>query len=338
MTPSASRRLRLLAVSTALLAVMLTIVTHCHSSPLPARPTRAELLSSLPRSQATDARRILNTHGVPPQHRPTSYTPVASAATLQSPYAAPPVPPSFVFSPIAYGADPTGQADSTAAFELLMADLLSPNATHAHRMADGIVDLGGATVDLQGGDYLISRPLRIPPCYGNARIMRGSLRASPSFPSDGYLIVVGNETAAQRDWEEAVSGGGRPSRAALSSPASRRQDFYSHADPTGCRFDQQAVYMEDVQLLSLLLDCQHAAAGGVFVSYIMGALIGDQTFIIGCPRAGITSVQGHELVISTVWVAEYFWSTRRCTRPRAAADTPRSAALSHAAVSCVRCM
>jgi hypothetical protein len=269
-------------------------------------------MSSLPRSQATAARRVLNTHGLPPQHRPNTFTSVASAATLQHPYAAPPVAHSLVFSPIAYGADPTGQEDSTAAFELLMSDLLSPNATHAHRMADGIVDLGGATVDLQGGDYLISKPLRIPPCYGNARIMRGSLRASPSFPSDGYLVVIGNESAALRDWQEAVGGGGRRSRPGLSSAASRRQDFYSRADPAACRFDQQAVYMEDVQLLSLLVDCQHTAAGGVFVSYIMGALIGDQTFIIGCPRAGITSVQGHELVISTVWVAEYFWSAYRC--------------------------
>ncbi len=37
----------------------------------------------------------------------------------------------------------------------------------------GIVDLGGATLDLHGGVYAISGPVAIPAFYGNFRIIDG---------------------------------------------------------------------------------------------------------------------------------------------------------------------
>jgi hypothetical protein len=51
--------------------------------------------------------------------------------------------------PADFGADPTGRTDSTAAFKLLMSELL--RNTSSHIMSGKAVDLGGATVDLQGG-------------------------------------------------------------------------------------------------------------------------------------------------------------------------------------------
>lgn len=61
---------------------------------------------------------------------------------------------------ISYGADPTGKLDSTDAILKAMEDAFDgPN--HGVLM-QGINDLGGARIDLQGGSYLISRPLRFP--------------------------------------------------------------------------------------------------------------------------------------------------------------------------------
>ena len=56
----------------------------------------------------------------------------------------------------------------------------------------GAKDLGGVTIDLGGGDYYISSPLVIPNMYGNMRIVDGTIGASSSFPSDRYLIELGD--------------------------------------------------------------------------------------------------------------------------------------------------
>ena len=45
-------------------------------------------------------------------------------------------------------------------------------------MVLGITDLGGATLDLSGGEYLISAPLEVPMFFGNLLIRDGTLRAS----------------------------------------------------------------------------------------------------------------------------------------------------------------
>ena len=271
-----------------------------------------ELLASLPASHASHFRRLTSRQGIPSHHRPDTKTAVATRALLDS--ASRPTLSAasvFTFNPVSYGADPTGRTDSTAAFAALMADFLAFNASHGHRMAQGFVDLGGATIDLQGGDFLISEPIHIPPCFGNARIQGGSLRASPSFPRSKYLIVVGNDTTHASappppypSLNPRVTGQSRP----------RGHPFLAAADPVGCVDNGQGVYMEDIQLLGLLLDGQHVAAGGVLITYIMGALIGDQTFIIGHTKAGVTVYAGHEVVISSVWIAEYFWDSPQYNR------------------------
>jgi hypothetical protein len=64
--------------------------------------------------------------------------------------------------PADFGADPTGTKDSTAAMQAAMSALLSRRGPPVS-MASNITDLGGATLDLSGGSYLISAPLVIPP-------------------------------------------------------------------------------------------------------------------------------------------------------------------------------
>ncbi|KAK4480520.1 hypothetical protein RD792_013596 [Penstemon davidsonii] len=93
----------------------------------------------------------------------------------------------LVYHVTSYGADPTGKADSTDAILGAIADALKGPGNGF--LMEGIVNLGGARVDLDGGNYLISRPLQFPVAgKGNLLIHGGSLKASQDFPNDGYLI------------------------------------------------------------------------------------------------------------------------------------------------------
>ncbi|KAL2524702.1 Polygalacturonase QRT3 [Abeliophyllum distichum] len=86
-----------------------------------------------------------------------------------------------------YGADPTGKVDSTEALLGAISDALKGPSSGF--LMQGIVNLGGAQINLQGGNYLISRPLQFPVAgRGNLVIHGGTLKASDNFPADGYLI------------------------------------------------------------------------------------------------------------------------------------------------------
>lgn len=65
-----------------------------------------------------------------------------------------------MYKVISYGADPTGKSDSTNAILKAMEEAFD-GPEHGVLM-QGINDLGGARIDLEGGSYLISRPLRFP--------------------------------------------------------------------------------------------------------------------------------------------------------------------------------
>lgn len=65
-----------------------------------------------------------------------------------------------VYHATSYGADPTGKTDSTDAILRAISDALKGPGKGF--LFEGIVNLGGARVDLEGGNYLISRPLQFP--------------------------------------------------------------------------------------------------------------------------------------------------------------------------------
>ncbi|KAK9152205.1 hypothetical protein Syun_010514 [Stephania yunnanensis] len=67
---------------------------------------------------------------------------------------------SRVYPVTAYGADPTGQSDSTNAILRAISDAFQAPSNRV--LIEGIVDLGGAEIHLEGGTYLISQPLRMP--------------------------------------------------------------------------------------------------------------------------------------------------------------------------------
>ena len=65
-----------------------------------------------------------------------------------------------VYHVTSYGADPTGSRDSSDALAQAMTDAFR-GPTEGF-LIGGIANLGGAQIDLEGGHYLISRPLRLP--------------------------------------------------------------------------------------------------------------------------------------------------------------------------------
>ncbi|KAM5579793.1 polygalacturonase QRT3-like [Rosa sericea] len=94
-----------------------------------------------------------------------------------------------------YGADPTGISDSTEALQQAISDAFISRIEGAHLM-EGIADLGGTQLHLDGGTYKISRPLRLPDTTGagNFMIYGGSLLASDDFPTDRHLIELWSES------------------------------------------------------------------------------------------------------------------------------------------------
>ena len=60
----------------------------------------------------------------------------------------------------AYGADPTGKTDSTDAILKAISDAVSGDGDGF--LMEGIKNLGGVRINLEGGIYKISRPIKLP--------------------------------------------------------------------------------------------------------------------------------------------------------------------------------
>jgi hypothetical protein len=73
----------------------------------------------------------------------------------------------FVIRPTDFGADPTGQRDSSAAFREAVAYAWATGRTGSNSSFEhGLTDLGGLVIDLVGGTYLLEEPL--VSCYARA--------------------------------------------------------------------------------------------------------------------------------------------------------------------------
>ncbi|PNY02199.1 polygalacturonase QRT3-like protein, partial [Trifolium pratense] len=127
----------------------------------------------------------------------TKHDSIASPPSSFSPSPSPsPMPPKDLKKPheylvTSYGADPTGNSDSTEALLAAIADA-AKGPSKGFLMND-IIDLGGAQINLEGGNYLISKPLQFPVAgVGNLMIHGGSIRASNTFPPNKNLIDLSN--------------------------------------------------------------------------------------------------------------------------------------------------
>ncbi|VVB12329.1 unnamed protein product [Arabis nemorensis] len=94
-----------------------------------------------------------------------------------------------VIYPIGYGADPTGEQDSSDAILEAFNDVFQ-SQTGLH-MLPRVADLGGLVIDLQGGSYKIGKPLKFPSSGGgNFVVKSGTFRASNVFPGDQHLVEL----------------------------------------------------------------------------------------------------------------------------------------------------
>ena len=188
--------------------------------------------------------------------------------------------PSPLISPVLFGADPTGVRDSTlSVLAAVQAVLNCSESRGSHHMASPVKDLGGATLDLLGGTYLISAPLVFPAGYGNFQVVRGTIRASGTFPPDRFLVEIGSDNPHN----------------------------YRNATDFCYPGEHQGICNEFVNLSELFLDASHVAAGGLSVSKTMGLTLGPSAFVYGFTDTGIRVDSGHEIMILEVWVAEYYW-------------------------------
>ena len=169
-----------------------------------------------------------------------------------------------------FGGDYKGISDSTTAFENAISSALKYGSP-SHNMSGFIKDCGGVTIDLQGGDYLISSTLRIPPYFGNIHMIDGTIRASKNFTyinnNTNYLLMIGNYT--------------------------------NNCGQYNCN---QNIYLEN-----LMLDCQHNCDGVIYINHCIGCIIGPGIIIHGFNQYGINAVYSHGTLIFAAWIGQFWW-------------------------------
>ncbi|GAV83889.1 Pectate_lyase_3 domain-containing protein [Cephalotus follicularis] len=194
-----------------------------------------------------------------------------------SPSYAPSPQRSHVYHLIQYGADPTGKLDSTEALLKAIADAY--HGPSEGFLMEGIKNLGGAQIDLQGGLYLISQSLRLPAAgAGNLMIHGGTLRASNEFPRDGYLIDLSASSSTNNE-EEVESS----MDAQMSSSSSYNYEY--------------------ITLKDLMLD-SNFRGGGIFVKNSLRISI-DNCYISHFTSNGILVQGGHETYIRNSFLGQH---------------------------------
>ncbi|CAN1225525.1 Polygalacturonase QRT3 [Linum grandiflorum] len=103
-----------------------------------------------------------------------------------------------VFYPIGYGADPSGSIDSSDAILRAINDAFRLQKHHRRQLLPGIQDLGGIVLDLQGGNFLISKPIQLPSGRGNFVVRSGTFRATNDFPGNRHLIELWSTNSQQK--------------------------------------------------------------------------------------------------------------------------------------------
>ncbi|XP_061366706.1 polygalacturonase QRT3 [Gastrolobium bilobum] len=200
---------------------------------------------------------------------PSSFSP--SSSPSPSPLPLKGVNNPKVYLVTSYGADPTGNSDSTEALLAAIADAVK--GTSEGYLMEGISDLGGAQINLEGGNYLISQPLQLPVSgVGNLMIHGGTIRASNNFPEDGYIIDL-STSSNENNGENGKN-----------SPSS----FYNY---------------EYMTLKDLLLDSNFRGGG---ISIIKSLRISiDNCYITHFTTNGIFVQSGHETYIRNSFLGQH---------------------------------
>ncbi|XP_068656259.1 polygalacturonase QRT3-like [Aristolochia californica] len=181
-----------------------------------------------------------------------------------------------IYRVTSYGADPSGQSDSTDAILKAISDAFQ--APNGRELMPGIPDLGGSQVHLEGGTYKISQPLRLPSSGGgNFMIHGGSLHASDDFPTDRHLIELWPSSSSKLKLDE-------------EEPRSPAQEAFSSS-------------YEFITLKDLLLD-SNSRGGGVSVINSLRTTI-DNCYIAHFTSDGILVQGGHETLIKNSFIGQH---------------------------------
>lgn len=176
---------------------------------------------------------------------------------------------SAIVSPVEFGADPTGQYDSTGALnEAIMYMMSLSNQTDDQNR----VDLGGATLDLNGGIYSISASVRFPPGFSNFRIQRGTLVARSNFTTGPglFMLSIGGDSCSS-------SSGGKNNK--------------------NCN--------TNVDITEMTIDGKNIAYGGILVKDVMDVNIGPAIFMVGFEHVGISMDGSGAGFLHEMWLGQY---------------------------------
>ncbi|XP_010941687.2 polygalacturonase QRT3-like [Elaeis guineensis] len=195
----------------------------------------------------------------------------ASLAAGTAPSPSPPISSrSRVYHVTDYGADPTGNTDSSAAISKAISAAFRDPSDRV--LMAGIADLGGAEIHLDGGSYLISSPITLPATGGgNLKIHSGSLRASDDFPKDRYLIEL----------------------------------WASHSSASDSKGDNDSTdyNYEYITLSGLMLDSNFRGGGIGIVNSLRTTI--DNCYIVHFTSDGILVQSGHETYIRNSFIGQH---------------------------------
>ncbi|WOL15868.1 polygalacturonase QRT3 [Canna indica] len=173
-----------------------------------------------------------------------------------------------------YGADPTGKSDSAAAISKAISAAFAAAAASGLSLFAGIANLGGVEIHLDGGLYLISSPLVLPPGVGNINIHGGSLRAADDFPADRYLIELWAAHSTSQKNSSSADGGA--------------SSEYAY---------------EFVTLRDLVLDCNYRGGGIAVVDSLRIGI--DNVYIVHFTSEGVSVQAGHETMIRNSFIGQH---------------------------------
>ncbi|MQM10520.1 hypothetical protein Taro_043413 [Colocasia esculenta] len=179
---------------------------------------------------------------------------------------------SRVYHVVDYGADPTGRNDSSDAISRAISDAFQPPKT-GRTLLSGIPDLGGAEVHLDGGTYLVGRPIRLPSSGGgNFKMHGGTLVADDDFPTDGYLIEL---------WAASSSSGGGAAAAGSSGD----------------------LHYEYVTVRGLMLDANYRGGGIAIIDSLRTTV--DNCYIAHFATDGVLVRGGHETYVRNSFIGQH---------------------------------
>ncbi|KAK8563234.1 hypothetical protein V6N12_011287 [Hibiscus sabdariffa] len=192
-------------------------------------------------------------------------------------------PVSRVYHVTNYGADPTGKSDSTEALNKAIADAFHDPSEGF--LMEGITNLGGPQIHLEGGNYLLSKPLRLPAAgAGNLMIYGGTLQASDYFPADEYLIDLSANSLGSTTQEEIKEG----SSLNLNSQLTSSSSTYNY---------------EYITLKDLMLDCNYRGGGISVINSLRTSI--DNCYIAHFSSNGILVQGGHETYIKNSFLGQH---------------------------------